>query len=132
MKPFKCRVLLVDDHVPTRETLRSLLQPYDDVQIMAEAGDGIEALEMLAMCRPDVILLDLNMPRMNGIEAAGLIKKSAKDTVIIGLCAIQDTYTTDAFLRAGALAVISKDRFDDLYSTIQRACKKTSPNAYDD
>ena len=129
MTNHRCRVLLVDDHPPIRNVLRALLTSYDDIQIVGEAGDGKQALEIVASCQPDVILMDLNMPVMNGIEAANLIKKSWKETVIIGLCAVQDAYTMEAFLKAGALAVVTKDRFDHLHSTIQRACqhKKAAP-----
>ena len=128
MQPHRCRILLVDDHPPMRAALRSFLACYDDIEIIGEAGDGKEALEVVAASQPHVVLLDLKMPIMNGIEAASLIKKSWKDTIIIGLCAIQDTYTMDTFLRAGALAVISKDRLDDLHSIINRACKNKSKN----
>lgn len=121
--PPKFRVLLVDDHPPVRATLRHLLKPYDDVQIIGEAGDGKEALEMMPSCQPDVILMDLHMPRMNGIEAAILIRKTWKDTVIIGVCGIQDAATVEAFLKAGAVAVIPKDRLDELHDLIRRACR---------
>ena len=122
MPDHKCRVLLVDDHPQVRQTLRTLLLPHQDVQVVAEAVDGRQAIEVIGSCRPDIILMDINMPEMNGIEAAGIIKKSWTEIVIIGLCVIQDAYTVDAFLKSGATAVISKDRFDDLYGTIQRAC----------
>jgi DNA-binding NarL/FixJ family response regulator len=117
-------VLLVDDQERMREALRTLLTSFDDVQLVGEASDGEEAIQRVASCQPDIILLDIRMPRMNGIEAANVIRKSWKDTVIIGLCLIDDAYTTEAFLKAGALAVISKERLDDLHSTIQRACVK--------
>ena len=124
MTPHKCRVVLVDDHEPMRKALRVLLASFDDVELVGEARDGEEAIQQVASCQPDVILLDIRMPKMNGIEAANVIRKSWKDTVIIGLCLVDDTYTTEAFLKAGALAVISKERLDDLHSTIQRACVK--------
>jgi DNA-binding NarL/FixJ family response regulator len=60
---------------------------------------------------------------MNGIEARNLIKKSWDATVIIGLCAVRDSYTIDAFMRAGATAIVSKDRLDDLHSIIRQACQ---------
>ena len=123
----KCRVLLVDDHRLIRDALRSVLAAYDDLQIIGEAGDGKQAIEMTASCQPDVILMDLNMPNMNGIEAAKYIKKSWKETVIVGLCTVQDPYTMEAFLKAGAVGVVSKVRLGDLYPTIQRACLKRSP-----
>jgi two-component system response regulator DegU len=120
---------LVDDHPQVRQALRRLLAPHDDLQIVAEAVDGKEAIELAGSCQPDIVLMDINMPRMNGIEAAGIIKKSCKETVIIGLCVVQDAYIVDAFLKSGATAVISKDRYDDLYGTLQRACtrRRSSP-----
>ena len=113
------RVLLVDDYVPVRTILRDMLTEYPDLQIVGEASDGKQAIEQVAACRPDIILMDYNMPMMNGIEAARLIKKSWGETVIIGLCTVQDTYIIEGFLKAGALAVICKDRIDHLHSTIE-------------
>src|SRR5688500_11826470 len=104
----KCRVLLVDDHERIRDALRKLLASYEDIEIMGEARDGKQAVELVAACHPDVVLMDINMPRMNGIEASGVIMKSWEDTIIIGLCVVRDSYTTEAFLKAGALAVVSK------------------------
>jgi CheY-like chemotaxis protein len=94
-------------------TLRHLLKPYDEVQIIGETGDGKPALEMLASYQPDVIILDLNMPRMNGIEAAPLIRKHGQIPWSLA-SAMRDSYIMEAFLKAGVLAVISKDRLDEL------------------
>jgi DNA-binding NarL/FixJ family response regulator len=122
MNTHRCRVLLVDDHDPIRDALRTLLSAYEDVEIIGEARDGEEAIIRVASCHPDIILMDINMPRMNGIQATSVIKKSRKEMAIIGLCVVHDTYTIDAFLKAGALAVVSKERLDDLHGMIQRAC----------
>ena len=124
MATHRCRVLLVDDHHDVRDTLRTLLSAYEDIEIVGEASDGAEAIQRVASGQPDIILLDVNMPNMNGIEAAAVIRKIWNDIVIIGLCIVHDTYVTEAFLKAGALAVVSKARLDDLHSTIQRACIK--------
>jgi DNA-binding NarL/FixJ family response regulator len=122
--------MLVDDHAPIRAALRSFLSSYDDIDIVGEAADGQEAIDMLEACQPDVVLMDISMPRMNGIAAANLIKRSRDNTVIIGLCVVQDSYTLDAFMRAGATSIVSKDRLHDLHSTIQRACKTKPGHAF--
>ena len=128
MPPHKYRVLLVDDYVPVRLTLRSMLTGYPDLQIVGEACDGIQAIEQVAACQPDIILMDYSMPNMNGIEAARRIKNCWEETVIIGLCTVPETYITDGFLNAGALAVVHKDRIADLHSTIERVFPKTAGN----
>jgi DNA-binding NarL/FixJ family response regulator len=122
MKGHTCRVLLVDDHELVRGALRVLLATYADIEVIGEARDGEEAIICTASCQPEIILMDIDMPRMNGIEATTVIKKSRKQTSIIGLCLVHDTYTVEAFLKAGGLAVVSKERLDDLRSTIHRAC----------
>lgn len=122
MNTHRYRVLLVDDHERFRDALRELLSSHEDIEVIAEARDGEEAIIQFASCQPDIILMDINMPRMNGIQATNVIKKSRKETAIIGLCVVHDTYTVEAFLKAGGLAVVSKERLNDLHSMIQRAC----------
>lgn len=118
----KCRVLLVDDHAPIRRALHRLLAHYYyDVHVVGEAGDGQQAIELIEPCDPDVILMDIHMPKMNGIEATARIKSFRREVIIVGLCAIEDPHKTDAILKAGAVAVVSKHHLHDLYSTIQRA-----------
>ena len=120
----KYRVLLVDDHAPLRAALHRLLAHYHGIRIVGEASDGQQAIELIASCQPNIILMDIRMPNMNGIEATALIKKSWKEVIIVGLCAIEEPHNTDAMLKAGAVAVVSKHHLNDLYSTIQRACVK--------
>jgi DNA-binding NarL/FixJ family response regulator len=101
--------------------LRTLLSAYHDLQVVGEAEDGEEAIIGVAACQPDIILMDIDMPRMNGIQATTIIKKSRKEMAIIGLCSVHDAYAVEAFLKAGGAAVVSKERLDDLHPTIQRA-----------
>lgn len=115
-----CRVLLVDDHVAIRAAVRRLLAHYHGIRIVGEANDGQQAIELMAFCQAHVILMDINMPRMNGIEATSVIKRSWKEAVVIGLCALEDPQHTNAIMKAGAVAVISKHQINDLYSTIQQ------------
>jgi DNA-binding NarL/FixJ family response regulator len=117
-----CRILLVDDHVAIRAAVRSLLAHYHGIRIVGQASDGQQALDLMAFCRPHVILMDINMPRMNGIEATSAIKSSWKDTVVIGLSAVEDPQHTNAIIKAGAVAVVSKHDINDLYCTIQQVC----------
>ena len=79
---------------------------------------------MAADCKPDVVRLDKTMPKMNGIEAAVAIKKERPETVIIGLCTTDDAYTVEAFMKAGAAAVVNKDRVDELVSHHSRSLGK--------
>src|SRR4030095_16496620 len=118
----KCRVLLVDDHAQMRKALHNLLSAYADIEIIGEASDGRAAVHMTIACKPDVVLLDKTMQKMNGIEAALAIKNERRETAIIGLCTTEDAYTVEAFMKAGASAVVIKDRVDELYATIQRVC----------
>ena len=123
----KCRVLLVDDHLPIRITLRRLLSGYDNVHVVGEACDGKQAIELVPLYRPHVVLMDFYMPRMNGIEAARIMKESWKEIAIIGISTSFNTYITDAFLKAGASAVISKNQGDHFYSTINKIFRSQSP-----
>src|SRR4026207_1002319 len=117
----KCRVLLVDDHVPIRLALRDTLNGYDDIHIVGEACDGKQAVELVPVYQPHVVLLDFYMPRMNGVEAARIMKEFWQEIAIIGISMAPDSFITDAFVKAGAFAVVSKDQGDHLYSTIQKA-----------
>ena len=114
-------ILVVDDFAPFRESLHGIFRDHKLLTIVGEAADGVVAIEMAVRLAPHVVIMDVIMPRMNGVEAARLMKEHWQEIAIIGLCVALDTSITDAFLKAGALAVISKDQVDHLYSTIQRA-----------
>ena len=79
------RILVVDDHEMIRQSLRRLINTYRNMEVVGEAGDGVEAIEAVSVLRPDVVLMDIDMPRMNGIEATKRIKATFPCTAIIGL-----------------------------------------------
>ena len=120
-KPSCWRVLLVDDHAMVRQGLRSILETYHDLEVVAEAADGMEAVEAAISKQPDVVVMDINLPRLNGIDATRRIKKDAPATVVIGLSVHYSSQTHAALIDAGASALLSKEQAtEDLYGTIKR------------
>jgi DNA-binding NarL/FixJ family response regulator len=103
------KVLLADDHSLFREGLRSLLEDQDDIEIVGEAEDGLEAIRLAAKLKPTVILMDINMPVIDGVEATRtILKKSTEAGIIILTMYPQDEYVFQA-LKAGAKAYLLKD-----------------------
>lgn len=110
----KIKVVLVDDHPVVREGLRTMLSTAPDIEVVAEAGDGLEALEKANEHRPQVVLMDLRMPNLNGIEATRRIKSQLPSTSVIVLTIYDnDAYVVDA-VRAGAGGYLLKDASKDL------------------
>jgi CheY-like chemotaxis protein/anti-sigma regulatory factor (Ser/Thr protein kinase) len=103
-KEASIRVLLVDDHAVVRQGLKSILTEYSehsDVEIVAEAANGIEALCAVEAHRPAVVIMDINMSKMDGIEATACIKARYPEIQIIGLSVNSDTNNERAMLKAG-------------------------------
>ncbi|MBX3300605.1 MAG: PAS domain-containing protein [Nitrospira sp.] len=116
------RVLLVDDHAMVRQGLRSILDAYADVKVVGEAATGDEAVALTDQLRPSVIVMDINMPRMNGIEATAAIKARHSTAVVIGLSVQADEFARSEMLRAGATALMTKEAaVEELYRAIQEA-----------
>ena len=103
------RVLLVDDHVLVRAGINSLLQTIDGIEVAAQANNGAEALRLVAEHRPDVILMDIAMDIMNGLEATAEIKRSFPQTNIIILSMYLNEAYVEQALRAGASGYLLKD-----------------------
>jgi CheY-like chemotaxis protein len=113
-------VLLVDDHAMMRQGLRSVLEAHADIQIIGEAADGREAVEMAEALRPAVVIMDINMPRLNGIEATARIKAQYPDIRIIGLSVNAGPNNKEAMLKAGADMLLTKEAaVEELYRGIQ-------------
>jgi DNA-binding NarL/FixJ family response regulator len=122
------RVLLVDDHTMVRQGLRSALETYPNIEIVGQAGDGETAIQMVAKLQPSVVLMDINLPRMDGITATRFIKTNHPETVVIGFSMTVQSYSEYAMLKAGAFEVLAKDRaVHDLYAAIQRAVASVQP-----
>ena len=112
-------VLLVDDYPAMRQLLRDILERYSDIQIIGEAGTGEEAVAQAATLNPSVVVIDLQLPTMTGIEATTAIKRQCPSTTIIGLTAGATDSTETAMRHAGAAIVLSKvDLLETLYPAI--------------
>ncbi|AKG54030.1 DNA-binding response regulator [Dehalogenimonas sp. WBC-2] len=105
----KIKVLLADDHVIVREGTREMVQRQPDMQVVAEASDGVEAVELAKVYKPDVIVMDISMPNMNGIEATKQIKKILPTTAILVLTAYDSDQYIMALLEAGAAGYLLKN-----------------------
>jgi NarL family two-component system response regulator LiaR len=103
------RVALADDHAVVRQGLRTFLELQDDVEVVGEAADGAEAVELVARTEPDVVLLDLVMPRLDGIEAIKQIRARCPATRILVLTSFADDRTVLPAVRAGAAGYLLKD-----------------------
>jgi DNA-binding NarL/FixJ family response regulator len=102
-------VMLVDDHPVFRQGLRRVLEGEDDLDVIAEVDDGLEALRLARQLEPDVMLLDINLPRMNGLQVARALKDTLLEINIIMLTAYHDDQQVFHAIRAGASAYFPKD-----------------------
>jgi NarL family two-component system response regulator LiaR len=103
------RVLLVDDHAVVRSGLSTFLLAYDDLELVAEAGGGEEALRLCGQHRPDVVLMDLVMPGMDGASATEAIRAECPDAQVIALTSFKEEDLVKRALEAGAIGYLLKD-----------------------
>ena len=118
----KIHLLLVDDHEMVRTGLRMLLESQNDIEIVAEASNGAQALQMVANYHPDVVVMDITLPDMSGIEATRLIKESNPDVSVVALTIHEDEQYFFEMLQAGASGYVPKRAApDDLIDAIHAA-----------
>ena len=118
----RIRVLLVDDHMMFRQGLRTLLQSYPDIEVVAEASDGAEAVSKAYTVQPAVVVMDISMPKMDGVAATRLLKSQQTQVTVLGLSVTGQGYQVDAMLKAGAVKVLTKEKaVDELYDSIREA-----------
>lgn len=116
----KTRVLVVDDESLVRRTLKQILASYQDLEVVGEAANGEEAIAAAARLQPDIVVMDIRMPALDGIAAAREIKLACPRVKIIGLSEHATGYNTDAMERAGAVGVYLKSMaLEELYPAIK-------------
>ncbi len=102
------RILIADDHAIMREGIRALLEIHEDMDVIGEAGDGREAVAQVSELTPDIILLDISMPFMDGLEATRRIRKANPNTSVLILTQHEDKEYVLSAVKAGAAGCISK------------------------
>jgi len=120
----KIRVLIVDDHQVVRQGLRTFLELNDDILVLGEAGDGQEAVDLAARLKPDVVLMDLVMPRLDGISATSRIKSLREGTKVIALTSFTEDDKVFPAIQAGASSYLLKDVSPDALVDAIRAAHR--------
>lgn len=116
------RVMIVDDHNMVRKGLSVLLEEFDDLEVVAEASDGEYAVNLCHQDCPDVVLMDLIMPHMDGITATRLIRETCPDTQVIALTSFSDEENVQEVLKEGAIGFLMKNiSGDELATAIRKA-----------
>jgi DNA-binding NarL/FixJ family response regulator len=116
------RILIADDHSVVRQGLKMFLSLDPDLEVIGEAGDGAEAVRMARQMQPDVVLMDMLMPVMDGIEATGTIRGEMPDTEVIALTSVLEDGAVIGAVKAGAIGYLLKDtQADELRRAIKAA-----------
>jgi DNA-binding NarL/FixJ family response regulator len=127
------RIVIADDHAVVRQGLKMFLQDDDDFEVIAEAQNGSEALALAKQHKPDVVLMDLLMPVMDGITAIGHIRREVPDTEVIALTSVLEDASVVGAVRAGAIGYLLKDtQAEELTRAIKAAANgqvQLSPQA---
>jgi DNA-binding NarL/FixJ family response regulator len=120
--PAPIRVLLVDDHAMVRRGMRDFLELHDDIEIVGEAVDGGDAIEKAGALRPDIVVMDLMMPGIDGIEATARIRADLPEVEVIALTSFVEEARVLAAIEAGAAGFLLKDaEADELAAAIRAA-----------
>ena len=121
MTTQKIRVVLVDDHNVVRSGLVTFLRAYEDLELVGEAKNGLEAVNLCRLKKPDVILMDLMMPEMDGIAATRAILADCPETKIIAMTSFEEEELVQGVLAAGAISYLLKNVTSDELATAIRA-----------
>lgn len=122
INPKEIKILIVDDHQALREGLKVILQLEPDFSIIGEAEDGKQAVDLARTLTPDVIIMDMDLGEMHGIQATELIMADQPDICVIGFSMHTDPDLAEAMQRAGARAYLTKSDTPDLLIAAIRRC----------
>jgi NarL family two-component system response regulator LiaR len=121
-EPEKIGIILVDDHSTVHRGIAAIIEVFDDLELVAQGSNGKEAVQLCDEHQPDIVLMDVIMPVMNGIEATKIIHGKYPDIKILALSSFQDQESVRAMIDAGAIGYVLKNSsIDDLAHTIRAA-----------
>ena len=126
----RIRVLLADDCVALRQFLAEFPGRFSDIEIVGEAPNGKVAVELTELLVPDVVIMDINMPEMNGIEATQAIHRALPRVGVVGLSMTDDAHNRDAMRQASAANFVSKVEPPDMVIAAIRACGLPGRNEF--
>jgi DNA-binding NarL/FixJ family response regulator len=109
----KLRILIAEDHETVREGVKLIVERQDDMEVVGEAGDGRAAIEMARELKPDIVLMDISMPKLNGLKAAAKLKRVAPEIKILTLTRHTDTAYLNELLQAGVSGYVLKQSAPD-------------------
>jgi DNA-binding NarL/FixJ family response regulator len=122
---MRIRIVVADDHETLRDSLRDLFRCIDDIEVLAMAEDGHQAVELTRTMKPDVVVMDIGMPRLNGIEATRRIVREFPDVKVIALSIHTGKWMVAAMLEAGASEYVLKDfAFEQLPGVVRAVARK--------
>jgi DNA-binding NarL/FixJ family response regulator len=115
-----CRILIADDNAAVRQAIREMLHQYPGWQVVGEAGDGMAAVKRTHELHPDMLIIDVRMPRLDGLQATKQIMACAPNTTVIALSTFADVTVRREMEEAGCSAFIRKEDIVDLPHVIER------------
>ncbi len=119
-----CRIVLADDHILVRQGIKKIISTDSNMEVVAEAGDGLELMELLQKITPDLIILDITMPRLNGLAAAAKIKQIYPDIKILILSMHRSKEYLHQALAVGVDGYLLKQDADEaLFAAIETVCR---------
>ncbi len=128
----RCTIVIADDAPDIRTLVKAVLDVEDDLEVVGEAADGLEAIEVVERTQPDVVLLDLSMPRMDGLEALPRLREVAPSSVIVVLSGFLNDDVKRRVLELGASLCVEKGlQVDILTDTVREAWKLAGETARD-
>jgi NarL family two-component system response regulator LiaR len=125
--PATIRILLVDDHAVVRSGLSAFLLAFDDLELVGEAGSGEEAVTKCEILHPDVVLMDLLMPNMDGAQATAAIREKHPEIQVIALTSFKEEELVERAIKAGAIGYLLKNVSADELAEAIRAAKSGKP-----